>query len=69
MTSEKDQGWQFSKFQFPCNKEEILVLNYFFRELFWGISKNFKLIQGSLLDHEISQKWVSIKKKKLVIFL
>ena len=32
MRSTKDEGSQFSKFHFPCNREEKLVFNSFFRE-------------------------------------
>ena len=32
MRSPNDEGSQFSKLHFPCNKEERLVLNSFFRE-------------------------------------
>ena len=32
MRSPKDEGSQFSKLYFPCNKEERLVLKPFFRE-------------------------------------
>ena len=32
MRSPNDEGSQFSKLHFPCNKEEKLVLNSFFRE-------------------------------------
>ena len=32
MRSPNNEGSQFSKFHFPCNKEESLVVNSFFRE-------------------------------------
>ena len=32
MRSPNDEGSQFSKFHFPCNKEEKLVSNFFERE-------------------------------------
>ena len=27
-----DEGWQYGKFYISCNKEERLILNYFFRD-------------------------------------
>ena len=44
MRSPNDEGSQFSKLHFPCNKEERLVLNSFFREynLYLKKKTNFK---------------------------
>ena len=32
MRSPIDEGWHYGKFYIPCNKEERLILNYFFRD-------------------------------------
>ena len=42
MRSPNDEGSQFSKLHFPCNKEERLVLNSFFREYNLYLTKKKK---------------------------
>ena len=51
-----DEGSQFSKLHFPCNKEERLVLNSFFREYNLYLKKkqkNFKPVEGSLSSSQL----------------
>ena len=45
MRSPNDEGSQFSKFHFPCNKEEGLVLNSFFREYNLYLKKTLNLFK------------------------
>ena len=45
MRSPNDEGSQFSKLHFPCNKEEILVLNSFFREYNLYLKKTLNLFK------------------------
>ena len=42
MRSPNDEGSQFSKLHFPCNEEERLVLNSFFREYYLYLKKKQK---------------------------
>ena len=42
MRSPNDEDSQFSKFQFPWNKEEKIVSNSFFREYNLYLKKNFQ---------------------------
>ena len=55
MRSPNDEGSQFSKLHFSCNKEERLVLNSFFREynLYLKKKNNFKPVQGSLSSSQL----------------
>ena len=54
MRSPNDKGSQFSKLHFPCNKEERLVLNSFFREYNFYLKKNnFKPVSGSLSSSQL----------------
>ena len=52
MRSSNDKGSQFSKFHFPCNNKEKLVLNSFFREYNLH-SKNFKPGKCSLSPSQL----------------
>ena len=47
MRSTNDEGSQFSKLHSPCNKEERLVLNPFFREYKPLSQKTLNLFNGA----------------------
>ena len=53
MRSPNDEGSQFSKLHFPCNKEERLVLNSFFREYNLYLKKK-KLNLFNVAYHPVS---------------
>ena len=48
-----DEGSQFPKFYFPCNKEERVVLNYFFLENTISATNDYKPAKGSLSSSQL----------------
>ena len=74
MRSPNDEGSQFSKLHFPCNKEERLVLNSFFREYNLYLKKKtlnlFKVAYHpvSCLLHLHISKIILLIKYNLLIF-
>ena len=54
MRSPNDEGSQFSKFHFACNKEERLVLNSFFREYNLYLKKKTTLNLLKVAYHPVS---------------
>ena len=50
MRSPNDEGSQFSKLHFPCNKKERLVLNSFFREYDLYLKKTLNLFKVASLS-------------------
>ena len=74
MRSPNDEGSQFSKLHFPCNKEERLVLNSFFREYNLSLKKKtlnlFKVAYhpvSCLLHLHINQAQIMVQEIKLSI--